>query len=75
VSEETYPIARLQSESGVWFSLYYYNGNFFYPLFLSRNLERVVFMRIKQFKKDNAALVRSDRAHPDYKDKVQLSAL
>ncbi len=75
MSDETMPILRFQNGSQMA-SLYYYAGNFFYPVFLaSKNLERLVHLKIKKFKKDNVALVKSDRAHPDYLDKCQLDDL
>lgn len=52
--------------------LYYYQGNFYYPLDVSIDLKARVRFKIKQFKKDNTELFKNDRAHPDYKSVVQL---
>jgi len=53
--------------------LYYYQGNFYYPLFgLSREDKNLIKLHIKWFKRDFAERVKMDRANPDYKTKVQL---
>ncbi len=53
--------------------LYYYQGNFFYPLErLSNDWKQRVRFKIKQFKAANAAMIKADRSHPDYKTKLQL---
>lgn len=73
MSDETIQILRFNN-GGQMANLYYYAGNFFYPLALAnKNLERLMEIKIKQFKKENAELVKADRAHPDYRDKVQLA--
>ena len=75
MSDETMPILHFKNGSQ-WSWLYYYAGNFFYPVFLAnKNLERLISLKIKKFKKENSELVKSDRAHPDYLDKVQLAEL
>lgn len=52
--------------------LYYYQGNFYHPLDMARDIAERVRFKIRQFKKDNAAMVAADRAHPDYKNPVEL---
>jgi len=46
--------------------LYYYKGNFFYPLNLPDSLPGLVRRHIRLFTKANAALIKADRAAPDY---------
>jgi len=46
--------------------LYYYKGNFYYPLNLADNLPGLVRRHIREFSKANAALIKADRAAPDY---------
>jgi hypothetical protein len=75
VSETTIPILRFLNGNH-WASLYYYNGNFFYPLMLkTKDLERLILLKIKAWRKnpENEALLASDQAHPDYLNKVQLA--
>lgn len=52
--------------------LYYYQGNFYYPLDVSREMLQRIRFKIAQFKKENESLFKSDRSHPDYKSVVQL---
>ena len=54
------------------FRLYYYQGNFFFPIFQSREIEKRIGFLIKKFIKENQALVSADRAHPDYKSWKEL---
>jgi hypothetical protein len=73
MSDKTFPIARFKNGSQMA-SLYYYNGNFFYPVFLvSRELEGRVRRLCAMFEKANKDLVASDRAHPDYMTKLQIA--
>lgn len=52
--------------------LYYFEGNFYYPLFLPiKQKSRVTFL-INKFRKENAGMIESDRAKPTYKTLVQL---
>ncbi len=75
MSNETMPILHFKNGS-TWAWLYYYAGNFFYPIFLAnKDIERLVRLKMKKFRKENAALIKADRAHPDYLDKVQLAEL
>lgn len=78
MSDRTYSIwrFRIPLPNGKWEhrTLYYYNGNFFYPMF---NLPNAIMRRIKvlrkEFIKNNAELVKQDRDHPDYRTKLKLA--
>jgi hypothetical protein len=75
MSDKTMPILRFLNGSQ-WASLYYYQGNFFYPVFLvTKDLERRINLKIAAWRKDasNEAILKADRAHPDYRNKVQLA--
>lgn len=52
--------------------LYYYQGNFFHPLFLAPGQEGRVKRAIRMFGKANKELIAKDRAHPKYKNLIQL---
>jgi len=52
--------------------LYYYQGNFFMPLTLINDEVGKVKRAIREFCKKNADLVKTDRAHPSYKNLVEL---
>lgn len=52
--------------------LYYYQGNFYYPLELSGKWIGIVKGAIRKFKKENAAMIEADRKHPEYKTIVQI---
>jgi len=55
-------------------TLYYYNGNFYYSLFgVPTNIMGQIRRQIRIFMKINAELVKQDRAHPDYKTKLELA--
>jgi hypothetical protein len=72
MSDKTFPIWRFRNGSQMC-SLYYYNGNFFHPVFLaSREIELRVRRLIQLFTSTNKALVKADRSHPEYKTKVEL---
>ncbi len=52
---------------------YYYQGNFYYPLErLGNNMRAKMRIKINVFKHENAALIKADRAHPDYKTLLQI---
>jgi len=53
--------------------LYYYNGNFYYPVFLKKQLKKKVDWLINKFINSNKELVIIDRAHTDYKTKYELA--
>lgn len=48
------------------FRLYYYQGNFFYPLDLLKGEQDLVDKAIRLFKVNNKALIAADRASPSY---------
>lgn len=52
--------------------LYYYQGNFFYPLSLFGRHKGRAARAIRMFKYNHRAMVDNDRAHPDYKTLVEL---
>lgn len=52
--------------------LYYYQGNFFYPMNLPTAVQGQVFKEIRLFCKANKVLVDSDRKHPSYVSVLQL---
>jgi hypothetical protein len=53
--------------------LYYYQGNFYYPLYgLTGDMTGKVKGAIRKWKRDNAAMFAADRAHPDYKPLHEL---
>lgn len=83
MSEENIVVRRKLPVPG---SLYYYQGNFFYPINyfddyrvipeeVWKRAERIIEHEIKQFKKKNAARIALDRKHPDYKTLVELMDL
>lgn len=53
-------------------SLYYYQGNFYYPMTLSGADPGRVKKAIRIFTRENKELIEADRAHPNYKTKIQL---
>jgi hypothetical protein len=55
--------------------LYYYFGNFFYPIDLPDSLEATVIAAIKKFMAENSELVKRDREHPDYQTLLQLAGI
>ncbi len=55
-------------------TLQYYQGNFFMPLEMDYDEWVRVKNLIKQFRRNNKALVDADRAHPDYKSYRELVA-
>jgi len=53
--------------------LYYYQGNFYYPLEgLKGDTIGKVKGAIRKWKKENAALFAANRAHPDYKTLLEI---
>lgn len=73
MSDKTFPILHFKNGSQMaW--LYYYNGNFFYPIFVkSREIEGRIRRLCAIFEKRNPELVAADRAHADYLTKLQLA--
>ncbi len=52
--------------------LYYYQGNFFHPLSLTGSQPGIVKREMRKFYRANKAMVDADRAHPDYKNLLEL---
>ena len=52
--------------------VYYYQGNFFHPLFLAGDQIGKVKRAIREFCKANAPMIKADRAHPDYKNLLEI---
>ena len=72
MSSETLDIWQFINFGKVAF-LYYYQGNFYHPLTLEGcNVGRLRRL-CRVFEKENAALVQSDRSHPDYKTRWELA--
>ena len=65
-------IARIRNY-GQLCCLYYYQGNFYHPIFMERKIELRVRRLIKMFYKNHKKLVDKDRQHSDYKTKLQLA--
>lgn len=63
---------NIKAKDGSNHCLYYYFGNFYYPMDLPiKQASRVKFL-INKFRKENAAMVEKDRSQPDYKTLIQL---
>lgn len=58
--------------NGVNFRAYYYFGNFYLPLFLPKKEKLKVDKAIRLFRYKNKQQVKQDRAHPNYKNLVEL---
>lgn len=56
-------------------TVYYYLGNFFWPMTLDGSETGRVTRAIRQFQKDNKAMIAADRARPDYLTIEQLCDL
>jgi hypothetical protein len=53
--------------------LYYYQGNFYYPLEgLTANIKNLIKLKINQFKKENKEMILKDRKDPEYKNILQI---
>lgn len=52
--------------------LYYYQGNFYYPLELYGPDGGRVKRAIREFTKANACQIQKDRGRPDYKTKLEI---
>lgn len=57
---------------GVRGRLYYYQGNFFYPLSLSKMGPGILERGIRQFTKDHKAMIDRDRKDPSYRSIGEL---
>lgn len=69
LSTEEHHILHLDEQVG---RLYYFQGNFFHPLDLVGGSIGKIKRGIREFLRDHAPLVASDRASPDYRTLVQL---
>ena len=70
MSPDEHHILKLSGQKG---RLYYYQGNFFHPLELVGSSVGLVKRGIREFMRDHAALVASDRADPEYRTLMQLA--
>jgi len=52
--------------------LYYFFGNFFQPVDLHKKSLNKVKIAKFQFMRENAELIKKDRAHPEYKTLIEL---
>ena len=52
--------------------VYYYQGNIYQPLFLHGSDVARVKRAVRQFMKEHADRVATDRAHPDYKTLLEI---
>lgn len=52
--------------------LYYYQGNFFYPLDLVGKQVGLVKKGIREFAEKNKDLIKRDREHPGYKTLIEI---
>lgn len=69
ISQDEIHILNLVSQKG---RLYYYQGNFYYPLDLKGSSPGLIKRGIRDFMANNADLIARDRADPDYKTAVEL---
>ncbi len=69
LSQNEIPILTLKCQVG---RLYYYQGNFYHPLDLSGRNVGLVKGAIRDFIKENKALVDSDRSCPEYKTLIEI---
>lgn len=53
--------------------IYYYQGNIFKPMSFHGSIAAQAKHAIRKFYKDNAAMIKADRAKPDYKSIAQLA--
>lgn len=67
-----YPILTLPSGR---VRLYYFNGNFFHPLNLTANEPGLIARGIREFSKQNKAMIAAHRASPDYQTLEELGDL
>jgi hypothetical protein len=72
MSEEQITILKDVKCQGKNNCLYYYRGNFFYPIMVDNGDLGRVRKAIRVFTKENKALVEKDRADPKYKTKLEL---
>lgn len=73
LGSETIVLLRdLKTPSGMKGILYYYKGNFFYPMELYGHYGGLVKRAMREFSSANTALIERDRAQSDYKTKPEL---
>jgi hypothetical protein len=69
MSPDEHHILKLSSQKG---RLYYFQGNFFQPIDLKGASVGEVKRGIRDFTRDNKALIASDRADPAYRTPMQM---
>lgn len=69
VTDHVMLLRRLPGQPG---SVYYYFGNFYHPLDLKGANVGLVKRLKREFAQSHKALIKSDRAHPDYKTILEL---
>lgn len=52
--------------------LYYYLGNYYYPIGLHKKEEKRVRIAMRKHYLENSELVKKDRNKPDYRTKLEL---
>ena len=52
--------------------LYYYKGNFFYPIMVTKKTRAKIITTIRNFSRKNSNRIQQDRQQPDYVSKVKL---
>lgn len=73
MSDDITILRRVQPNFGPPGRLYYYRGNFYYPWNVTGPSAKRVYRAIRQFKRENEALVAADRSRPDYKTLPELA--
>ncbi len=71
-NQESYHICRLPGGRRKGDRLYYYKGNFYYPLELCGGQNGIVKRAIREFTKANREMVERDRAAQGYKTIIEL---
>lgn len=71
-SETTVLLRDLQTPSGMKGILYYYKGNFFYPMELYGRYGGLVKRAMREFTSANKSRIGKDRAQPGYKTKPEI---
>jgi hypothetical protein len=66
------PVPGWSTAKGAVWTLYYYEGNFYYPLTLPTHLMGRVKRQIREWSKDNAERIAADQSHPEYKTKLEI---
>lgn len=71
-TEDITILSYVRSGNGMRGRLYYYQGNFHYPLTLQGSFKGKVAGAIRKFLRTHADLIKADRAEPDYLTPIQL---